>query len=117
MPTLDPAWIALIGTLCGGVGLKLVEHWLGKSKVRVDDASRIRDELRLEITAQRTEIKGLEDDVDRWRKEYYDLRDKYIALQTDLTFALQKIRDEAFVAEKRAQQIETQLPPPLDKPE
>lgn len=89
---LDPAWIALIGTLCGGIGLKMAEHWLGRNKVKVDDAARLRDELRLEITAQREEIKQLEADVDKWRKEYYDLRDKFAALQAELTLALSRIQ-------------------------
>jgi chromosome segregation ATPase len=89
---LDPAWIALIGTVFGGAGLKAVETWLGKNRIRVDDAARIRDELRLEITAQREEIKQLETDVDKWRDEYYNLRDKYVELQTELTLALEKIR-------------------------
>jgi len=89
---LDPAWIALIGTIFGGAGLKAAESWLGKNRVKVDDAARIRDELRLEITAQREEIKQLEEDVDKWRGEYYNLRDKYVELQTELTLALEKIK-------------------------
>jgi predicted phage gp36 major capsid-like protein len=111
MPEIDPAWIALIGTLCGGIGLKFAEHLLGKSKVKVDDATQIRDELRLEIIAQREEIKQLENDVNRWRNDYYDLRDKHVALQTELTLALQNIRAEAAMAEEAASHIE-QLPPP-----
>lgn len=109
--SLDPAWIALIGTVCGGVGLKLTEHWLGRNKVRVDDAARIRDELRSEITIQREEIRQLETDVDKWRNEYYDLRDKYIQLQTELTLALQKIKDEAAQAAAIAAEVDKQPPP------
>lgn len=99
---LDPAWIALIGTVFGGVGLKAAESWLGRSRVKIDDASKIRDELRLEITAQREEIKQLETDVNKWRDEYYNLRDKYVGLQTELTLALQKIKDEAEEAAVKA---------------
>ena len=91
---VDPTIVALIGTLMGGVGLKVAEHWLGRNKFKVDDASRLRDELRIEITAQREEIKALEADVDKWRKEYYDLFLKYTQLSTDLTIALQRIKDE-----------------------
>jgi chromosome segregation ATPase len=98
---MDPAIIALVGTLSGGVGLKVTEWWLGRNKVRADDARSIRDELRLEITAQREEIKQLEADVDKWRTEYYDLRDKYINLQTELTLALERIKAE--VAEQSQQ--------------
>lgn len=107
---LDPAWIALIGTVCGGVGLKVAEHWLGRSKIKVDDAARIRDELRLEITAQREEIKQLESDVDRWRDEYYNLKEKYMTLQTELMFALRNIRIEAEQAEDTANNISDQPP-------
>lgn len=107
---LDPAWIALIGTIFGGAGLKATETWLGKNRVRVDDAARIRDELRLEITANREEIKQLETDVNKWRDEYYNLRDKYTELQTQLTLALQKIKDEADDAAKTAKPLDA--PPP-----
>ena len=85
---LDPAWIALIGTLCGGLGLKLLEHWLGKSKIRIDEATKLRDELRIEINAQREEIKALEEQVDKWRKDYYDLRDEFAQAKTDYAIQL-----------------------------
>lgn len=107
---IDPAWIALIGTVCGGVGLKVAEHWLGRNKVKADDAAQIRTELRQEITSQREEIRQLETDVDKWKQEYYDLRDKYINLQTELTLALQKIKTEAYDAEVKAKQLEQEPP-------
>lgn len=113
---VDPTLVALFGTIMGGVGLKVAEHWLGKNKLKVDDASRLRDELRLEITSQREEIKALEAAVDKWRAEYYDLRDKYTALQTELTLALQKIKDEADEAARAAAAVNSQLPPPTPGP-
>lgn len=100
--SLDPAWIALIGTICGGVGLKLAEHWLGRNKVKTDDATQMRSELRLEITAQKEEIKQLELDVNRWRDEYYKLYEKHIRLQTELSFALKEIKTEITEAELKA---------------
>jgi len=96
---IDPAWVALAGTVAGTVGLKVAEHFLGKGRIKIDDAAKIRDELRLEINANRQEIKELEDDVEKWRADYYDLRDKYIQLKTELTLALDKIKDEAVVAQ------------------
>lgn len=108
---LDPTVIALIGTVMGGVGLKVAEHWLGRNKVRVDDAARLRDELRLEITAQREEIKALEADVDKWKKEYYDLKGMYMNLEVDLKFALQKIKAETDAAEQVATKLSNQNPP------
>lgn len=107
---VDPTVVALIGTLMGGVGLKVVEHWLGKNKVKVDDASRLRDELRLEITAQREEIRQLEQEVDKWRKEYYDLFLKYTALETDLKLALHNIKQEAERGTLTADELSRQPP-------
>lgn len=112
---LDPTVIALIGTVMGGVGLKVAEHWLGRNKVRVDDAARLRDELRLEITAQREEIKTLETEVDHWKKDYYELKGLYMNLEVDLKFALQKIKNEAAHAEASATQL-TNNPPPAHLP-
>lgn len=99
---VDPAWIALIGTLCGGIGLKILEHWLGRSKVKIDEASKFREELRSEIVAGREEIKELETEVDNWHKEYYDLRDRYTTLNTEYLIALEKIKKEAESAQTKA---------------
>lgn len=89
---MDPAWIALIGTLCGGIGLKVAEHYLGKSQVRIDDARKIRDELRLSLAEQRAEIILLEAEVTKWRDAYYDLRDKFAKLQTELQILVAKMQ-------------------------
>lgn len=97
---IDPAWIALVGTIFGGAGLKAAESWLGKNRVRVDDATRIRDELRLEITAQRDEIKQLQADADKWQADYYNLRDSHVQLQTELTILKQKLEDIEAAAKK-----------------
>jgi hypothetical protein len=100
--SLDPAWIALIATVCGGVGLKVVEHWLGRNKVKIDDATQIRDELRLEIAALRDENRLLEAEIVKWREEYYALRERQFQLQTALTLALSKMTDRAQAAEIQA---------------
>lgn len=114
---VDPTIVALIGTVMGGVGLKVVEHWLGKNKVKVDDASLMRTELRLEITnksseitALREEIKDLEVEVEKWRKEYYDLFLKYSALETDLKLALHNIKMEAESAQLTTEELSKQPP-------
>lgn len=108
--TIEPAWIAFGGTIFGGVGLKVVEHWLGRNKVKIDDAQQIRDELRMEITSQREEIRELEAEVKNWRDQYYELLLKYSSQTTELTLALHKIKDEVVEAEKKAEEIH-QKPP------
>lgn len=97
---LDPAWIALIGTLFGGVVLQVANKLLNKGKTATTDAKSIRDELRASVTEQKGEIKELEDEVTEWRGKYYDLRDSYIDVQTQLTLALQSIKNEADKADK-----------------
>jgi predicted nuclease with TOPRIM domain len=86
---MDAAWIALIGTVFGGVGLKVVDHYLSKNKVKIDDAARIRDELRIEINSLRDEVAKLEVERDKWKADYYDLRDKIAELQTQVTLLKQ----------------------------
>src|SRR5690349_9091125 len=112
---VDPTVVALVGTIMGGVGLKVVEHWLSKGKVKVDDAARLRDELRLEITTQKEEIRQLEAEVEKWRKEYYDLFQKYMSLETDLKLALHNIKKEVESAQTSTAEISEQ-PPPTPNP-
>jgi len=103
---IDPAWIALIGTVCGGVGLKVAEHWLGRNKVRVDDATQIRDELRQEITANREEIRELETALNEQREKYWALYKEHIALQTELTIAKREILEAWAKVEEKAREVE-----------
>lgn len=110
---LDPTWIALIGTVFGGVGLKTVEYWLGKNRVRVDDAAKIREELRADMAVQRAEIVQLEAALDKWRSEYYGLLEKHIALQTELTLALKGIKEEAENGVTKVEAIAASPPPTL----
>jgi len=97
---LDPAWIALIGTVVGGVVLKVSETWLARGRVQKDDARVIREELRSTVTTQREDIRELEDEVNEWRSKYYDLRDSYMKVQTELQIALNSVRYEATEAGK-----------------
>lgn len=57
---MDPAWIALISTFVGGIGLKLAEKWLARGQVRQDTATALREELRKESLALREEVRQVE---------------------------------------------------------
>jgi hypothetical protein len=96
----SPGILALIGTIFGGVGLKLVETWLGRAKVKQDDAAQIRGELRQQLTAQREEIEQLEAAVEKWRAMYYDLRDVKMKLEIELSHALQQIKQQSNKAQR-----------------
>jgi Tfp pilus assembly major pilin PilA len=92
MPEITTAWIALIGTVLGGVGLKFVEHWLSRSKVRDDTASQLRTELRTEIQGLKTELNNVESDLDKWRGKYYELMDNFIKVKSELEMAMRTLQ-------------------------
>jgi hypothetical protein len=77
---LDDAYLALAGTVFGGVGLKVVEQILGRTGRKDDTAFKFRDELRIEINSMRTEmdklrteIHKLDGELDGWRSRYFSL--------------------------------------------
>lgn len=78
MPEINQAWLALIGALLGGSGLKVIEHWLNRSKGKDDTATDFRNELRTDIKDLRAELARTEDELDKWRVKYYALMDEFI---------------------------------------
>lgn len=78
------AWLALAGTIFGGVGLKIVESFLGRNKVKGDAAHQFREELRAEILMLRAEADKLRDETDQLRDEIDEWRSKYFALVADI---------------------------------
>lgn len=85
---MTEAIIALVATIFGGAGLKLVEKLFAKrdakyaaeaeaAKFSYEDATAIRQELRAESTLLREEMKAMRDDVDHWRQQYFSLLKKY----------------------------------------
>ena len=95
----SPGVLALIGTLFGASGLKVVEHWLGKAKTKAADQQAMRDELRKEIDGLRAELqhaddaeRALRNEVDSWREKYYNLRDEKQKVVTELTIAIERLK-------------------------
>lgn len=78
---LDPAWIALIGTLFGGIGLKILEHWLGKSESRKNSNRELRRDLNDELQELIARVDRLEDEVTLWRDRYYAEQEKVAVLR------------------------------------
>lgn len=64
---VDPTWFALIGTIFGGVGLKIVEKFLNKNVERVSERKDYRDEIK----ELRERLDKVESEVDTWRERYY----------------------------------------------
>lgn len=80
--------VAIIAALSGGTGLKLIESWLGRNKVKEDQNKALRDELReqaLQLKAQiktlQEEIKVTESELDSWKEKYWEIYMHYNMFQ------------------------------------
>ena len=65
--------IALLAAIFGGVGLKIIESFLNKSKEKFDIGVQMRQELRDDVVFLREELERIEGSLDEWRKKYYNL--------------------------------------------
>ena len=88
----NAGFVALMGTIFGGAGLKIIETWLGRAKERATEAQAMREELRTEIENLRAQLEKsdaeeqrLEGIIEDWRSKYYDLRDEKQQVVTELT--------------------------------
>lgn len=79
-PTLDPAWIALIGTIFGGVGLKVVESWLSKT----DRQQVVRRDLHQEVSDLMARLDTVEAEVTHWRNAFYAEQERGAMLRIQL---------------------------------
>jgi len=94
VPEISQAWLALIGAVLGGSGLKIMESWLNKSKVRDDAASAFRTELRDEVKNLRDELRKVETDLDNWRAKYYELMEQFLKVKAELDAALRNATED-----------------------
>lgn len=101
MPDIPQAWLALIGAVLGGSGLKFIEHWLTRPRLRDDAATAFRNELRVEMNNLRAELKAAETDLDMWKAKYYDILERLSQSNIARDEALHKIQDSANKALER----------------
>lgn len=93
MPEISQAWLALIGAILGGSGLKFIEHYLSRPKIKDDSATAFRNELRQEMISLRTELRAAETDLDMWKAKYYDILEQLSKARIDRDEALYRIQD------------------------
>lgn len=108
MPEINSAWVALIAALLGGSGLKIIEYWLNRSRVKDDTAMQMRKELREELAGLKEELRLAETALDEWKQKYYDLYDKLIQTRGELDSALRMIKE----GQSRATEALDKTPPP-----
>lgn len=81
MPEISQAWLALIGALLGGTGLKFIEHRLNNKARKDSAAADFRRELREEVKHLRSEVHIVETEVSRWREKYYAVQEELIEMK------------------------------------
>lgn len=75
----------MIGTLFGGVVLKVVESILGRGQKRADTATQMREELRKESAALKDELRVVEKELDEWKEKYFLLLQDYLEIKSQIT--------------------------------
>ncbi len=115
MPEVNQAYLALIGAIMGGSGLKFVESWLNRSKVKDDSAAEFRNELRVEVKSLREELKSVEAELEKWRAKYYEVYEQLIAAKSELETALRKINGQPQQQQQDPEGLGFNLPRREDK--
>jgi chromosome segregation ATPase len=82
---MNEAVIATVGVLFGGAGLKIIEHYLNRSKQITTDERQWRDEMRGDLSGLKGEVASLRTEVDTWRQKYYDLLNDHLQLKAKCT--------------------------------
>lgn len=96
---MSAAVIALLGTLFGGAGFKILEHFLSKTQLKDNTASNLRTELRTEIDRRDEEVKYYREELskgeeafDLLREKYYTVREENYELQRKLAAAEDQLK-------------------------
>lgn len=107
---MSAAVIALVGTLFGGAGFKILEHFLTKRQAKDNTATSLRAELRGEIERRdeelryyREELRKAEVENDQLRNAYYRLREEFFEAKRELQAELDALKT---VAERAKQTLE-----------
>lgn len=79
---MDVAWIALVGTLCGGAGLKIIENVLARGGKKIDTATVMREELRRDLKTARDDVHLLEKELDTWKEKYFQLLQEHLDIKS-----------------------------------
>ena len=97
---IEPA-LALVAAVFGGVGLKVIESVLNRSKVKNDLEAQMRSELRGDVIILKEELDKIEAALDVWKKKYYALLMNFnelavVARANGLSAEVDKISNKAF---------------------
>lgn len=93
--------LALAAAVFGGVGLKVIESVLNRSKAKNDLETQMRSELRGDVIILKEELDKIEAALDVWKKKYYALLMSFnelavVARENGLSEDVDKITNKAF---------------------
>jgi len=89
------AIFALLGTIFGGAGLKIVEALLLRKKDRDTTATDLRQELREEVRYLREQLKDAEEELDEQRQKHLAVMQDYLDVQSKLNALATEIKPQA----------------------
>lgn len=81
---LIDTYASVLSAVFGGVGVKVLEKIINKRSEQFMEASRIREELRTELTYLREELEGWKRETDDWRGRYYEKVEENIKMITEI---------------------------------
>lgn len=84
-------WVPLLVAIFGGIGVKVVETAVSRSGKKIDMEGEIRKELRDVVAQQDKKIEELMDEIDEWKKRYYDQTEKLLGYE-QLKIAHEELR-------------------------
>ncbi len=83
LASIPAPWLAFAGTIFGGVGLKILEHFLNRGKTKNDIATQLRNELREDIRELQKRVDELEAENEKWRARAFKAEEE-VALRNAL---------------------------------
>lgn len=94
---IPPAWLALVGTIIGTIGLKVVESWINNPAKKDSTPAELREELRQQIEGLKEDVLRRETIIDKTEEEMLEWRDRYwklVAEHNQMLAELQHLRAE-----------------------
>lgn len=77
---IPQTYLALAAALFGGGGLKAIEYYLNRGKLKEDQQGSYRTELRTDINRLRADLDYAEKESDYWRNRYYLAIEKIVVM-------------------------------------
>lgn len=65
--------VGIVAAMVGGVGVKIFDYFNNKSEIEVDDATRLREELRAQVRALQEQFDRVNSELEEYREKEFEL--------------------------------------------